>query len=38
MISLLRARRTIATMSRTLSERGDPRGIFSAEIEVGLRP
>jgi hypothetical protein len=24
--------RTIATLARTLAERGDPRGIFSAEI------
>ncbi len=28
--------RTILTLARTLEERGDPRGLFSAEIEVSL--
>jgi len=28
--------RTIATLAATLAERGDPRGLFSAEIEVAL--
>ena len=29
--------RTIATMQKTLAERGDPRGIYSAEVEVKLK-
>ena len=29
-----RVPRTIGTMSRTLAERGDPRGLFSAELVV----
>ena len=29
------APRTIGTLHRTLSERGDPRGMFSAELRVG---
>ena len=28
--------RTIATMARTLAERGDPAGIFSGEVEVEI--
>jgi len=30
------ARRTIATLARTLAERGDPRSTFSAEVAVSL--
>lgn len=29
--------RTIATIAKTLAERGDPRGMFSAEVEVKLK-
>ena len=29
--------RTIATLAKTLAERGDPRGMFSAEVEVTLK-
>ena len=28
--------RTIGTLARTLAERGDARGVFSAEVSVGL--
>jgi hypothetical protein len=31
-----RVERTIATIAKTLSERGDPQGVFTAELEVQL--
>ena len=30
------AQRTLATIARTLAERGDPRSIYSAEISIDL--
>ena len=30
--------RTIQTLARTLEERGDPTGVFSAEIVIGAVP
>ncbi|MDZ4829007.1 MAG: alpha/beta hydrolase [Phycisphaerae bacterium] len=33
-----RVPRTIATLARTLTERGDPRGVFSAEVAVTTKP
>lgn len=30
------ARRSIATIARTLEERGDPKGVYTAEVEIAL--
>ncbi|HVT81915.1 MAG TPA: alpha/beta hydrolase [Phycisphaerae bacterium] len=30
--------RTIATLSKTLHERGDPAAVYAAEMEIGLKP